>query len=396
MRSGNTCSPSCFPEYLGASDYLAPVAGTTTGAMPVFRWNPVAGAESYFVVVARDAAFTTVVDYALTQVPVYAPRRRRLALPHLFRRDDEVLLGRAAVGEPEREPGRVEPPERRRIELPEADIAAGTAVTRGGANVATWPTLRWTPVNGTRVYEIQVADAPTFSSPLDDKITNSTAYTSETTYPADTILYWRVRPLDDERTPLTWSDVRTFNRKLPTAAWDLGLPTSGATTPVLTWAPITGAVSYDLDTDKPDGTHKLWSDLRSAALTYTTFYGTGVFGQRVRANFPSSSGGTMHSPWSTTLNFTRTIPAPDDPATSVGSSGVSFSWSPRPEAREYRVQVSKTTDFARPIETTVNSTGGSRRSTKGAMSAATPPPTGSPCPRACASPSSGRRGRASA
>ena len=168
-----------------------------------------------------------------------------------------------------------------------------------------------------RVYEIQVADAPTFSSPLDDKITNSTAYTSETTYPADTILYWRVRPLDDERTPLTWSDVRTFKRKLPTAAWDLGLPTSGATTPVLTWAPITGAVSYDLDTDKPDGTHKLWSDLRSAALTYTTFYGTGVFGQRVRANFPSSSGGTTHSPWSTTLNFTRTIQAPDDPATSV-------------------------------------------------------------------------------
>ena len=75
MRSGNTCSPSCFPEYLGASDYLAPVAGTTTGAMPVFRWNPVAGAESYFVVVARDAAFTTVVDYAFTQVPVYASRR---------------------------------------------------------------------------------------------------------------------------------------------------------------------------------------------------------------------------------------------------------------------------------------------------------------------------------
>jgi hypothetical protein len=326
--------------------------GSTIGEMPVFRWNPVSGAQSYFVVVARDAGFTTVVDYAFTRVPAYAPRRGGGSSLSRTYSDETTkyywvvlpsssLNGAAAASDPQ---------EGAASNFLKQTTAPTLVAPAGGANVNGWPSFRWTPVDGARVYEIQVDDASTFASPLDAKKTNSTAYTSETTYPADKLLYWRVRPLDDQGTALTWSTTRTFQRKLPTPTWDDGLPSAGATTPTFTWSPVTGAVSYDLATDRPDGVHKEWSGLRSAALTYVTFYGTGVFGQRIRANFPSSSGPPTHGPWSTTLSFTRTIPAPNNPAAAVRRPGLSFAWSPRAEAREYRVQVSATSDFERLVE----------------------------------------------
>ena len=71
---------------------------------------------------------------------------------------------------------------------------------------------------GARRYRVQVADDPTFGSLLDDVLTDSTAYTSNTSYPADTILYWRVRADDENLIGLTWSSVGTFRRRLPAPA----------------------------------------------------------------------------------------------------------------------------------------------------------------------------------
>ncbi len=321
--------------------------------MPLFRWNAVSGAQSYFVVVARDSAFTTVVDYAFTRVPAYAPRRGHGNTQSRTYSDETTkfywvvlpspnLNGAAAASNPLLGAAsdflkQTTPP----VLLAPAD----------GANVAVWPTFSWTPVLGARTYEIQVDDSLTFATPVDGKRTNSTAYTSETTYEADKVLYWRVRPLDDMNTPLSWSETRSFQRKLPAPVWDVGLPTAGATTPTFTWAPVTGAISYDIAADLPDGSHQQFDERSAAAMTYVFFYGTGVFGQRVRANFPSTNGNPTHSPWSTTHEFTRTIPAPSDALAFVSKNGLSFSWSPRPETREYRLQVSKTSDFEHPIET---------------------------------------------
>jgi hypothetical protein len=351
--AGSPCSPSCNAGYLGADDYLAPVKGSTVGAMPLFRWNPVAGAQSYFVVVARDSAFTTVVDYAFTRAPAYAPRRGHgngqsrtysdettkfywVVLPSPFL-DGDAAAANPLQGAASNFLKQTTPP---------TLLAPADAV-----QVAVWPTFSWTPVDGARTYEIQVDDSATFASPVDTKRTNSTAYTSEITYEADKVLYWRVRPIDDTNTALTWSETRTFQRKLPKPVWDSGLPTAGSTTPTFTWAPITGAVSYDVTADLPDGSHRQFNNLSAAALTYVFFYGTGVFGQRVRANFPAATGSPTHGPWSTTHEFTRTIPAPASPIASVSKTGLSFSWQPRAEAREYRIQVSKTSDFERPVET---------------------------------------------
>ena len=56
----------------------APPAGSPEAhdctRLPLFTWKPIPGARSYFVVVAKDASFTEIIDLAITQVPAYAPR----------------------------------------------------------------------------------------------------------------------------------------------------------------------------------------------------------------------------------------------------------------------------------------------------------------------------------
>ncbi len=74
LPTGGACSAPCSPGYLGAADYKGPITGSTPSAVPLFTWNPVAGANGYFVIVAHDPAFSTIVDYAFTHLPAYAPR----------------------------------------------------------------------------------------------------------------------------------------------------------------------------------------------------------------------------------------------------------------------------------------------------------------------------------
>ena len=54
-----------------AGDYR-PQGGKTT--MPYFTWGGSVNAASWFVLVAKDPEFHTIVDYAWTQVRAYAPR----------------------------------------------------------------------------------------------------------------------------------------------------------------------------------------------------------------------------------------------------------------------------------------------------------------------------------
>jgi hypothetical protein len=70
------CTPwlNCSSGYLQAASYLGPVRGVTTPRMPLFTWRPLADNQSYFVLVAKDSSFHTIVDYAFTQIPAYAPR----------------------------------------------------------------------------------------------------------------------------------------------------------------------------------------------------------------------------------------------------------------------------------------------------------------------------------
>jgi hypothetical protein len=334
----------------GSPDFTAQVHvdGTALTALP---WSSFTnGKQGYYVVVAKDPGFSNLVDYGFTHLPAYAPRN--LIKPTTY--PDETTSYYWAVLP---------------AVLPKGSLASGNPLAAwptsfqkqstppglmspaDGAGVELQPTFRWTPVEGARRYRLQVAPDSTFGTLLDDVLTDSTAYTSNTSYPADTVLYWRVRADDENLIGLTWSATGSFQRRLPTPVPSPTNAASGETIPVWTWAPITGAVSYDMATDEPDGDHKEWTDFRSAAATFIKMTGTGVWGWRVRAVFPKPmSGQTQPGPWSGTKAFTRTIAEPSGAKAEVSGASVLLSWSPKTAAKNYRVQVSQRADFLVSVE----------------------------------------------
>jgi hypothetical protein len=342
--------------YAGANDYLLPRVGTTTGMTPLFTWNPIAGAQSYFVILSKDASFTNIVDYAFTHLPAYAPRTSFTTTTY----SDETTLYYWAV-------------------LPEAGwdgtggagnplLAAAQSFQKqstpparvfpaNGTVFLDHPRFQWTQVPGARTYRLQVSQDPSFGNLIDDVTTDSTAYSSNTTYPADTILYWRVRANDENGVGLTWSNAVsgawTFQKRLAAPVGSAGNPTQGDAIPNWTWSVVPGAVSYDLSADLPDGTHKDFGGFRTPAVTPVTMYGTGIFHWRVRAEFPRSPSGLTPGPYSTTYAFTRTIREPTGAHADFSRNHILLSWDAKPGARNYRVQISGTPDFGLLVENVV-------------------------------------------
>jgi hypothetical protein len=346
--SGGACSPGCVPNNLGANDYLAPATGVTTARMPLFTWRAMAGKQSYFVLVSKDASFSNIVDYAFTQLPAYAPRGANWIMTY----PDETTLyywavlpandftGSGAVGDPLQ----AAPPNFRKESNPPL-LTTPTA----GENVVGQPTFRWSPAEGTRKYRLQISQDPSFGSLLDDVATPATAYTSNKSYPADTVLYWRVRADDENLVGLRWSAVGSFQRKLPvpTPHFDA---LAGEMFPVMSWDPVPGAVSYRLAVDEPDGEHFEYDDFRSAAAAFVKMTGTGVTGIRVRANFPTNTTTVTPGPWSATAFHTRTVGEPTGARTDATADHVVLGWDAKPGTKQYRVVVSSREDFSAQVE----------------------------------------------
>jgi hypothetical protein len=345
---GGACSPTCNVGYLGSGDYVLPQIGVTSTRMPLFTWKPLAGKQSYFVLVSKDASFSNIVDYAFTQLPAYAPRG-----PNWIRTfQDETTLyywavlpandlnGNGASGNP-----LIAAPSNFRKESVPPTLTTPTA----GENVVGQPTFRWSPAEAARRYTLQVSQDPSFGTTVDEISTASTAYTAYKAYPADTVLYWRVRADDENLTGLRWSAVGSFQRRLPAPAPRFDAA-AGEMFPVISWTPVPGAVSYRVAVDEPDGEHFEYEDFRSAAAAFVKMTGTGITGIRVRANFPTSTTATTPGPWSATAYHTRTVGEPTGARTDATDDRVLFSWDPKPGTKQYRVQVSSREDFSSVVE----------------------------------------------
>jgi hypothetical protein len=344
-------SAGCNAGYLCAPDYREPVTGTTTRRTPFFTWTPVIGAQSYFVVVAKDPSFTTIVDEGFTWVPEYSPRNSLKPTTYA----DETTLYYWAVlpatdldglsGKP-LDPAQASPRTFQKQSLPPSLLSPNSVQA-----FYDQPTFRWTPAEGARRYRLQVAADPTFGSPLDDVVTDATSYSSDTTYPADTVLYWRVRADDENLTGLTWSATGTFQKKLAAPVQNASNAPAGDQLPVWTWSPVQGAASYDLAVDLPDGSHSDFTNFRTPAASFIKMTGTGVWHWRVRAEFPKDSSGSIPGPYSASRAFTRTIGEPANPSTDSAKDHVLLSWNARLGVKNYKVQVASAPDFSRLIET---------------------------------------------
>jgi hypothetical protein len=348
--SGSASAPCSF-GYPCLTDYLEPLVGSSPTRTPLFTWKPLSGANSYFVVVAKDANFSNVIDEGFTRIPAYAPRNSLKPTTYT----DETTTYYWAILPATMANGSDAPA----LDLPNSakgtfqkqstppDLLSPSAVQA----FVDQPTFRWTPTLGARRYRLQVAADPTFGDPLDDVITDATSYSSDTTYPADTVLYWRVRADDENLTGLTWSATGTFQKKLAAPVPSASNASQGESLPVWAWSSVQGAASYDLSVDQPDGTHRDFSGIRTPAASFIKMTGTGVWHWRVRAEFPKDTTGTVPGPFMASQSFTRTIGEPANAKTDSAKDHVLLSWDPRLGVKEYKVQIASSPDFSHVVET---------------------------------------------
>jgi hypothetical protein len=357
-QPGFAFAPSSLPgnpglDFTQSSDYLSMQTGSATGAMPVLRWTPIAGAQSYYVVVAKDAAFTKVIDYALTNVPAYAPRTGGTPI-------------RTYTDETTHYYWQVMPAASSNGTTCHCDISTdgnhaqsfdknssppGLLAPGAGTNVTEQPVFRWTSAEGARSYELQVSQDQSFGTLIDDVKTDSVSFTSSTTYPADTTLYWRVRANHENNEGLNWSSTGTFVRTLATPALDSSNPLFGPDIPVVKWDPVSGATSYTLHVEQGDGTTRDFT-ASSPAFTPSGFYGVGKVRWQVRANFPKTGPGETFGPYSGFQAFTRQIDAPTGVRWVGSPRHVLLSWDPSPNigTKQYKIQISTTNSFSTTVD----------------------------------------------
>ncbi len=340
--------PSGAEVAMPADHYVSPQAGIVHRRLPLFTWRAVTGANSYYVVVAKDALFTNVVDVAHTYLPAYAPRIN--GRPWTY--PDETTTYYWAVYPAQFVNGvgvsttfqDNHPQPFQKQSVPPALLSPAP-----GSDVPVQPAFRWSPAEGARNYTLQVSQDPTFGDPIQTVKTAATAYTSSASYPADTVLYWRVRANDENELGLGWSPTGTFRRRLPAPVLAADNPLTGTAIPLLRWSPVIGAVSYALHVDQADGTRKDFT-LRSPAFTPTAFYGTGIWRWKVRANFPAGMTQVVGGGYSAAQAYTRTIGAPTGVAGIKGRGRMLFSWQPEPSAERYRVELSASSSFSKLID----------------------------------------------
>ena len=347
--SGNACSAPCTNGYLGDADYGAPLTGSTTSAVPLFTWQPVAGANAYFVIVARDQAFSNIVDYGFTHIPAYAPRAGSSPRTYVNQTTHYYWVVLPATGSngsgAATTPNLGHPQSFDRPQIGPDLIAPADLSTVVGE-----PTFTWNPVPGARTYELLVSTDPNFASGhnVEDITTSNITYTSLTIpYPEDT-LYWEVRAIDYNGRQQPWSTPRQFDQTWPTPDFtSISNPAASDVVPTWQWNPVVGAVSYTVSIDQPNNGNETFTT-KSTAFAPTSIYGLGDFKWRVNANFGGNPG-TTPGPDSADTVFTRSIHAPTNPADLIPSGAASTPilmwWDWKAGAKQYRVQVSRDSSF---------------------------------------------------
>jgi hypothetical protein len=200
-----------------------------------------------------------------------------------------------------------------------------------------------------------VSSDQTFGTLLDDVTTDSTAYTSDTTYRPDAQLYWRVRANDENGIALSWScsppTCPLFTHSLPAPVLFDSNPTIGETIPVWRWHATPGAVAYDLHAVLPDSSTKDIGGLPSPAFVASLIAGNGFFRWSVRGEFPKA-GGTTPGPYSDSQVFTKILTPPVGLRAIRGRRSLVFTWTPKATARKYRFQIARNQDFSRMVDST--------------------------------------------
>jgi hypothetical protein len=314
---------------------------TTIGGQPVLDWSRVDGAEEYDVQVASSPDFTTTL-YDETTENSRATPTSNLPAGTLFWRVRGVTASNVHGAWAD-------------ASFDHSAAAGPTSLTPSdGADLQQpddSPLLTWTPVNGATSYTLQVDNDDLFADPTTTYTSKTTAYTLEDTGPEQTY-YWRVLANFSGNLTSDWSEVRTFN-VLALPSPDLISPDDSSTTQVqdaaLDWAPVPGAVKYEVRVSTDDQFNTLIDSatVKSTRYAKPVTYDNDQYWWEVRAIDANGN----KSPWSTSLNqFQRNWP--DRPTLVYPTNGSTpsmplyYQWDGVPHASTYQLEVGDDPNFS--------------------------------------------------
>jgi|tagenome__1003787_1003787.scaffolds.fasta_scaffold20989854_12 hypothetical protein len=323
----------------------APANRVSVGQMPLFTWTAAQGAGGYWVIVAKDASFTSLVDYAFTPITAYAPRASTTPRTYpdetteyywavIPARADGACIGNGCLLQ---------------FQVHHAFLKA-VAPTKLIPTRDVAPFFKWNTVTGARRYDLEVSTDRHFGGSLIDKVTTvAPSYTATKAYPAGKQIYWRVRAEDETLTALSWAAGPPFRITLPTPVKLRSEDIGNGGIPTWRWSKVPGAAAYDVHVELPNGTQRDFNNVRVAAFVPTQMTGTGVFHWRVRADFAAGSA-TVPGPYSRKMTYRRDIWQPTSPRTIGARRAIVLAWQPVLFAKAYRLQVSSRRDFATVAE----------------------------------------------
>jgi hypothetical protein len=345
-------------HYVPAADYVSPVGISSSQTPTMFAWKPITGAQGYYVVVAKDPNFANILDYAFTRRTVYAPRHEYAdettgsqlywAILPSANPDGSGLLGPAV---------NIASQANAQTFSKQSVPPTLQPVAVDGSGVA----FQWTPVLQASSYTLEVATDPSFSDLIEGPVyTDSASYTAQTSYPAGQTLYYRIQATDYSGNGLAWANgqfSRTLAAPLPAAASGNVNPPALDGIPTWSWAPVPGAVAYDVHVDYPSGSSQDSTGLRASTNSWGKFDGPGVWKWKVRAEFSKGGSGSLPGPWSNTQTFTRTFGEPLGRRVVATKTRLIFAWDAKQGAKTYHMQVASKSDFSSVVdEITVEST----------------------------------------
>ncbi len=314
---------------LPAPTLLSPADGSTI-VHPNFQWQAVLGADHYDVQVASDATFTTIVWEKDTRDTTITPIH---TLPNgsLWWRVRSVEAGDIAGA------WSYDCDFTKQIAAPLLTAPAN------GSTVIT-PTLQWQSVDGAAYYHVEVASDLAFTLMEWQEDTYDLNITPNNTLPNGG-LFWRVRGLDADDHPGTYSVVYSFTKQIPAPTLTSPVHRSSIITPTFQWQTALGAAYYHIDVASDSGfTVMEWQE-NTFDLNVTPINAlvNGVLYWRVRGMDIDDHPGTYSSVYS----LTKYIPAPVlvSPANSAVITTPALSWQAAPGAAYYHVEIASDSGF---------------------------------------------------
>jgi hypothetical protein len=346
----------------------------TLNDMPAARWRMPYhdSVDGYQVQVARDAAFTQIVEtwetYETRQWPFYG------VIPATFRsqkayEDNESYYWRVRIRHERYQTistyfdyGPWSPAFRFKL----AGRQTANVSPPDGTTVGATPTFTWDRMEGDGSYQIQVDDDANFSSPLINKAVDGTSFTPTTAF-RDGVYYWRVAMRRSASVIGRWSERKTFTKtsEPPAPVSPVGGVTLNAQ-PVFTWEPWVAnrsdlrlaapryklQVAADPAFSVPD---IIYTQSASYALRSGESLADGAWYWRVAV----IDGAGQQGSYSDSQTFYKEY-LPPVLLSPVQGSAVqeipSFAWAPLAGAAYYRIQIADNPLFNRPTTATTDNT----------------------------------------